>query len=134
MDDAELERLLSETESDRVERKASLSDPDKARQAICAFANDLPDHREAGVLFVGANDDGTPSGLPITDQLLLNLSAMKADGKIQPIPSLTVQKRRLRQSGIGIETARRELKNNGNPDPQFEVLNENVLVTVRRAA
>jgi ATP-dependent DNA helicase RecG len=40
----------------RVKRKSSLSKPDEIRQAICAFANDLPDHRLPGVLFVGVQD------------------------------------------------------------------------------
>ena len=44
--DAELEALLDETESDLAERKESLKSdvPTKARQTICAFANDLPNH------------------------------------------------------------------------------------------
>ena len=41
MTDDELLQLLTAGESDRVERKASLADGDKIRQAICAFANDL---------------------------------------------------------------------------------------------
>ena len=59
MDDAELQQLLRDLESDRVERKASISEKDKICQAICAFANDLPDHRKPGVVFVGVNDDGS---------------------------------------------------------------------------
>jgi ATP-dependent DNA helicase RecG len=70
MDDPELEALLKDMESDRVERKASVADRDRLREAICAFANDLPDHRLPGVLFVGVNDDGTCANLPITDELL----------------------------------------------------------------
>jgi hypothetical protein len=45
----ELETLLRDLESDRVERKASLSDKDDIRQAICAFANDLPGHNVPGL-------------------------------------------------------------------------------------
>jgi len=48
--------LLDDIESDRVERKESIADGDKIRQAICAFANDLPDHKQPGVLFIGVND------------------------------------------------------------------------------
>ncbi|HUY31135.1 MAG TPA: hypothetical protein VMV69_00025 [Pirellulales bacterium] len=48
--DAELAALLADTESDRVERKASIGDRDRIRQAICAFANDLPDYRLPGDL------------------------------------------------------------------------------------
>ena len=45
--DADLERLLSDLESDLAERKESLrGDAATAiRAAICAFANDLPDRQ-----------------------------------------------------------------------------------------
>lgn len=92
MEKQELLLMLNDLESDLVERKASLSDPDRIRQAICAFANDLPDHRRPGIIFVGANDDGSCAGLSVTDDLLLKLSQMRDDGKIQPIPSITVEK------------------------------------------
>jgi ATP-dependent DNA helicase RecG len=95
MDDRELEVLLKDLESDRTERKASLSDPNRVRQAICAFANDLPDHRQPGVVFVGVNDDGSCANLRVTDELLRTLSDMKSDGNITPFPSMTVQKRNL---------------------------------------
>jgi ATP-dependent DNA helicase RecG len=95
MNDHELARLLTDLESDRVERKESLSDPDRVREAICAFANDLPDHRAEGVVFIGARDDGSCAGLAITDDLLLKLASMRDDGAIQPLPSLIVQKRML---------------------------------------
>jgi ATP-dependent DNA helicase RecG len=93
MDDQELTALLCDLESDRVERKASISDSKKIRQAICAFANDLPNHNKPGVLFVGVNDDGTCASLPITDELLLNLAGIRSEGKILPFPVLQVNKR-----------------------------------------
>jgi len=93
MDDHELNRLLQDIESDCVERKQSISDGERICQAICAFANDLPNHKQAGVVFVGAADDGTGVGLPITDELLLTLSSMRSDGNILPLPTMTVQKR-----------------------------------------
>lgn len=92
MDQQELHLMLIDLESDLIERKASLSDPDRVRQAICAYANDLPDHRKPGVIFIGANDDGSCAGLTVTDEILLRLSHMRDDGKIQPIPSITVGK------------------------------------------
>ncbi|MCJ7602834.1 MAG: ATP-binding protein [Desulfobulbaceae bacterium] len=96
--DAVLEDLLDDLESDLAERKESWSGdaPDKGRQAVCAFANDLPDHRKPGVLFVGAKDNGTPSSLDITDNLLKTLADVKTDGNISPPPTLVVQKRRLK--------------------------------------
>lgn len=93
MNDRELEILLNDLESDRVERKASVSDRNVIRQAVCAFANDLPNHQQAGVLFIGVNNDGSCANLPITDQLLLTLSDMRSDGNILPFPSIIVQKR-----------------------------------------
>lgn len=95
MTDEELTDLLTDLESDRVERKSSLSDPDRICQAICAFANDMPGHRLPGVLFIGANDNGTCSGLRISDELLRNLAALRSDGNIVPLPSMDVQKRTL---------------------------------------
>jgi ATP-dependent DNA helicase RecG len=104
MDDHALEVLLTDLESDRTERKTSVASPDRIRQAICAFANDLPDHRAPGVIFVGANDDGSCTGLTVTDQLLVTLADMKSDGNIVPFPSMTVQKRRLSSCDMAVVT------------------------------
>lgn len=90
--EVELMRLLSDLESDRVERKESLSGKDRIAQAICAFANDMPDHREPGVLFVGAKDDGSGANLTVTDKLLLDLASLRSGGNILPLPSMTVEK------------------------------------------
>jgi ATP-dependent DNA helicase RecG len=101
--DQELEALLNDTESDRAERKETFKGdvPKKARQAICAFSNDLPNYNDAGVLFIGAKDNGEPSGLKVTDQLLLSLADMKTDGNILPLPVFSVEKRILK----GVEMA-----------------------------
>jgi len=93
MSDSELEALFKDMELDRVERKPSPSDPNSIRQAICAFANDLPGHGKPGVIFIGVNDDGTCKGLQVTDELLRKLADMRDDGNIQPIPSMTVEKK-----------------------------------------
>ena len=86
--DQELEALLDDTESDRIERKRPFKGdaPKKARQAVCAFANDLPNHNQPGILLIGAEDDGTPAQEPITDELLRDLSNMRTDGNILPLP------------------------------------------------
>jgi ATP-dependent DNA helicase RecG len=88
----ELSKLLADGEADRIERTTATKDTDKFSEAVAAFANDLPNHRAPGYLLVGVNDDGTPSGLAVTDQLLQNLGALKSDGNIQPLPSLSVGK------------------------------------------
>lgn len=95
LSDNELEVLLRDLESDRCERKESLSDKNKICETICAFANDMPGHGLPGVLFVGARDDGSSAGLKITNEMLLTLASMRSDGNILPLPSLTVQKRNL---------------------------------------
>jgi len=105
--DAQLEAMLSDLESDLVERKEAFTGetPTKVREAVCAFANDLTDHRKAGVIIIGAKDQsGDPSGIPITDELLRSLADIKTDGNIVPPPSLTVAKRALRGAEMAVIT------------------------------
>jgi ATP-dependent DNA helicase RecG len=103
---AELLTLLDDVESGRVERKRSFEGdtPDRARQAVCAFANDLPNYDRAGVLFIGAKDNGEPSGISINDELLLQISDMKTDGNILPLPVMTVEKRKLKGADMAVVT------------------------------
>lgn len=104
--DEELEALLADVESDLAERKQSFKGdaPKKARQAVCAFANDLPNHLQPGVLFIGAIDNGAPSNEPITDELLRSLADMKTDGNILPLPVLSVEKRTLKGAEMAVVT------------------------------
>ena len=106
LENEELILLLQDIESDRVEYKESLSGdaPTKIREAICAFANDLPDHGKPGVVIVGASDDGTVLGLSVTDQLLQTLAHMKTDGNILPPPSMIVEKRTLCGRDVAVVT------------------------------
>ena len=84
LSDQELEAFLNDTESNRVERKESFKGnvPKKVRQAVCAFANDLPGHNQPGILFIAAKDNAEPSEIYVDDQLLLSLANMKTDGNI----------------------------------------------------
>jgi len=104
--DLELESLLQDLEADWVERKESFKGdvPSKAREAICAFANDMPGRGKAGVLFIGVKDDGQPSHCPITDELLLSLANIKTDGNILPLPTMVVEKRRLKGEDVAVVT------------------------------
>ena len=88
----EIQELLHSTETYRVERTTSTGDMDKFQEAICAFANDLPDHRQSGYLFLGVDNDGEVKGVNVTDELLKNVAAIRTDGNIQPQPSMTVEK------------------------------------------
>jgi ATP-dependent DNA helicase RecG len=104
--DQDLESMLFDLESDLVERKESFQGdaPTKAREAVCAFANDLPDHRRPGVVFIGARDDGGSARLAITDELLRQLADLKTDGNIVPPPTLTVAKHMLRGAEMAVVT------------------------------
>ena len=53
MEKDEIQTLLNDLENDRVERTISTTNTDKFGQAICAFANDLPNHQLPGYLFLG---------------------------------------------------------------------------------
>lgn len=101
-------QVIEEGEADRIEFKANLSGsaPDRIREAICAFSNDLPNHgkEKPGLIFIGVNDDRTSVGAPVTDALLMQLADMKTDGNIVPPPSLTVQKRVLRGTEVAVIT------------------------------
>lgn len=98
----ELTQLLQEIEADWVERTTTTSDTNKFCEAICAFANDLPNHKTPGYLLVGVNDKGHRSGLSVTDELLRNLAAIRSDGNIQPMPSLNVAKFEFQDGGVAV--------------------------------
>lgn len=102
----DLEQMLSDVESDLAERKESFRGdaPTKVREAVCAFANDLPGHARPGIVFIGARDDGSPSGVAVTDELLLQLADIKTDGNIVPPPTLTVMKCSLRGQELAVVT------------------------------
>ena len=83
--------LISNMESFQIERTASTTNSDKFCQAICAFSNDLPNSGKPGYLLVGVNDDGSLSGLRVTDKLLQYFAGLRTDGNILPIPVMSVE-------------------------------------------
>lgn len=102
----QLERMLKDIESDLVERKESFSGktPKTVREAVCAFANDLPNHHRPGVVFIGARDNGRPVGLEVSDTLLRELSDIKTEGNTVPPPTLTAAKHHLRGADMAVIT------------------------------
>ena len=88
----EIKELLHSTETFRVERTTSTGDMDKFQEAICAFSNDLPNSRKKGYLILGAYDNGTLSGLKVTDDLLKKIAAIRSSGNILPIPVMSVDR------------------------------------------
>ena len=57
-----------------------------------------------GVVLVGVQDDGSCASLEIDDELIERLANMHGEGDIQPLPSLTVQKRMLRGCSVAVVT------------------------------
>ena len=104
--DSQLEQMMADVESELVERKESVrgNAPQGIQEAVCAFANDLPNHQQPGVVFVGVKDDGTPSGLSITDELLRQLADMKNSGNIVPPPTLSVRRVVLSAQAVAVMT------------------------------
>ncbi len=104
--DEQLLQIIAKGESDRVEFKESLSGdaPKRIREAICAFANDLPNHRQPGYVLVGVNDNRGITGVEVTDNMLRQLADMKFDGNIIPLPSMTVHRRVLEGKEIALIT------------------------------
>lgn len=98
----ELLAMLNDLESDRVERTQSVKDEKKFGEAICAFANDLPRHEKPGYLIIGVDNNGRPTGLTITDQLLTNLGEFRTNGSIVPPPSMNVQKFALPEGDVAV--------------------------------
>ena len=85
----EIQELLHSTETYRVERTTSTGDMDKFQEAICAFANDLPNSRKKGYLILRAYDNGgnvggkmavimspvlSPALSPVLSQVVTSLS------------------------------------------------------------
>jgi ATP-dependent DNA helicase RecG len=92
MTEQQIRELLARHEADQTEFTVSTKDTDKFSEAVCAFANDLPNHNSPGHLVIGVDDKGHFAGLTVSDELLRNLGGLRDDGNIQPLPALTVEK------------------------------------------
>lgn len=89
----QLEALMADLESDRVERTVSTKDKQKFCEAVCAFSNDFPGHRQPGYLLIGVDNDGQPARLELTDAFLTGLGGLlRSDGNILPLPALSVER------------------------------------------
>jgi ATP-dependent DNA helicase RecG len=98
--DAEIEILFRANESDLVERKRSTNLKEEILEAICALANDLPDHQRAGVIFIGVNDDGSCANQTFSEKTLREVANWRNEGKIQPIPSIIVDSRAIDRCSV----------------------------------
>lgn len=93
---------MADLESDRVERTVSVNKTDKLCRAICAFSNDFPGYGLPGYLLVGVDDNGRPSGLRVTDDILLKLGGLRSDGLIQPMPAMVVDRVKLPEGDVAV--------------------------------
>jgi len=102
LNEEQLLALLSDMETDRIERTESVDKTDKFCQAVCAFANDLPNHRQPGYLLIGVRDNGSLSGLSVSDQLMLNLGAIRSNGDVLPQPAMNVERFKLQGGDVAV--------------------------------
>jgi ATP-dependent DNA helicase RecG len=101
MDDDSVLALIRGPESEQVERKERLKpQKDEVCQVICAFAHDLPRTGKPGVVVIGQADNGKPTGLAVTDGLLLELADLRTNSGIVPFPQISV--RRLELDGTAV--------------------------------
>jgi ATP-dependent DNA helicase RecG len=89
MTEEQIRELLSDLESDRIERTISFRE-DKLGPAVCALSNDFPNHRKPGFILLNVKDDGSVNKASITDQDLQKIGGVKTNGNILPQPSITV--------------------------------------------
>ncbi|MEI6756451.1 MAG: RNA-binding domain-containing protein, partial [Chlorobium sp.] len=98
----QLRTMLSDLEADNIERTISVDNSDIFGQAICAFANDLPNNRRSGYLLIGVKDNGSLSGLTVTDELLKNLGGIRSQGNVLPQPYMTVSRFALSDGDVAV--------------------------------
>lgn len=87
----DLALTLGRQERDNVEFKSAVVDRDKICKAICALANDLPGRGE-GYLLIGVSNEGTSTGLEVTDEVLLSVRNFRNDGRLLPRPTFHVER------------------------------------------
>lgn len=104
MTEEDLRALIANHEADRLEFTTSAKDTEKLSEAVCAFANDLPNTGKAGVLLIGVDDRGRFAGLTVTDKLLRDLGGLRDDGNIQPLPAITVEKVVMAEGELAVVT------------------------------
>jgi len=85
----EIKALMSELESDRIERTTSFRE-DKLGPAVCAFSNDFPNHKKPGYILIGVNDDGSVAKMSIKDDDAQKAGNIKSNGNVLPQPSIVV--------------------------------------------
>ncbi|MEO8381567.1 MAG: ATP-binding protein [Acidobacteriota bacterium] len=109
MTEAELKEIIARNESDRLELTTSETKTDKFAEAVCAFANDLPNSGLPGYLMIGVRDDRQIIGAAVDDRLLQTLGGLRDDGNIQPLPSIIVEKVATADGDVSVVTVQPSL-------------------------
>ncbi len=102
LEESRLRDLLDAGESDRIEFTNAIGKTEKFAEAICAFANDFPNHGAPGYLLIGVHDDGRPAGREISDKTLREVASLRSNVNLEPLPALTVGKVALPEGDVGI--------------------------------
>lgn len=89
MQESEIISLISDLESDRIERTISFRE-EKLGPAVCALSNDFPNNKKSGYILLGINDNGTVAGIAIGDEELKKIGGVKSNGNVLPQPSIVV--------------------------------------------
>ncbi|HRQ30836.1 MAG TPA: ATP-binding protein [Saprospiraceae bacterium] len=84
-----VKELIADMESDWIERTISIRD-DKLGPAICAYANDFPNHKHSGYILLGVKDDGSLANISWSDEQLQSIGNIKTNGKVLPQPSIII--------------------------------------------
>ncbi|MEZ4629466.1 MAG: ATP-binding protein [Deinococcales bacterium] len=98
----EVKNLITDLESSRVERTISTDKTDKFSEAICAFANDYPNHQKPGYLLIGVDDQGKLANMQISDETLRKLADIRHNGQILPQPAMSVERYVLPEGEVAI--------------------------------
>ena len=94
------ELIQSPEEGWRLEKTISLHDSKKFGEAICAFANDLPDEGLPGYLLVGVNPDNTIAGIQLEEHIQQALMDFSKDGRVIPAPTIFTKIFRLSKGDV----------------------------------
>ena len=104
MTEDKLRSLMTDLESESVERTRAFDKADKMGQAICAFASDLSGSGEPGYLLLGVENDGTVSGKRIDDEHLTSLGGLKTEGNLLPPPAMALEVFHLAEGDVVVIT------------------------------
>ena len=95
----ELIELSKKQENAFIEKTESLN-IQKIARTICAFSNNLSHQKSPSVIFIGIKDNGKYTHLTVTDEMQLQVSNIRGNGNLQPLPTINIQILRIKQYEI----------------------------------